>query len=89
MPGDYRESWASWLNPHAPPHAELIFSGAKVRVYAKPGARVTSETRLKEILKDATETRAMDPYGGAGSLSWSTWRTDLQRGLAAPNTRGR
>src|SRR5687768_8807404 len=20
MPGDYRESWASWLNPHAPLH---------------------------------------------------------------------
>jgi hypothetical protein len=48
MPGNYRESWASWFNLHAPPAAELIFSGANVKVYAKPSARVTSEARLKD-----------------------------------------
>jgi hypothetical protein len=31
MPGNYRESWGSWFNLHAPPAAELIFSGSNVR----------------------------------------------------------
>jgi hypothetical protein len=78
MPGKYRESWASKLNFHAPEPAELIFSGANVRVYAKPSARVTSEARFKAILKEATETRGLD---SDRALSWSTWRADLQREL--------
>lgn len=81
MPGNYRESWASWLNPHAPPHAELSFAGTNVRVYAKAGVHVTSEARLKAILKHATETGGMDTDGRERTLSWSTWRTDLQREL--------
>ena len=80
MPGEYRESWASKLNVHAPEPAELIFSGANVRVYAKPSARVTSEARFKAILKEATETRGLD---SERELSWSTWRADLQRELAS------
>jgi hypothetical protein len=80
MPGDYRESWASKLNVHAPEPAELIFSGANVRVYAKPSARVTSEARLKAILKEATETRGLE---SDQPLSWSTWRADLQTELAS------
>jgi hypothetical protein len=60
MPGDYSESWASKLNFHAPEPAELIFSAANVKVYAKPSARVTSEARFKVILKAATETRGLD-----------------------------
>jgi hypothetical protein len=79
MPGSYSESWASWFNLHKPPPAELIFSGADVKVYAKPSARLTSEARFKEILKDATETRGMGSSDNA--LSWSTWRLDLKREL--------
>jgi hypothetical protein len=79
MPGDYKESWASKLNFHAPEPAELIFAGANVRVYAKPAARVTSEARFKAILKEAIETRGLDSQ----PLSWSTWRADLQRELAS------
>ena len=79
MPGNYRESWASWFNLHAPPAAELIFAGTNVKVYSKPSARVTSEARFKEILKDATETRGMG--SSDDGLSWSTWRSDLKREL--------
>jgi hypothetical protein len=78
MPGHYWESLASKLNFHAPEPAELIFAGANVRVYAKPSARVTSEARFKAILKEATETRGLE---SDQPLSWSTWRTDLQREL--------
>jgi hypothetical protein len=81
MPSSYRESWASWFNVHKPPPAEMIFSGDSVKVYAKPSIRVVSEARLKELLKDATETRGVDSSDLA--LSWSTWRPDLQRELAA------
>jgi hypothetical protein len=84
MPGAYRESWASWLAWHKPPPAELIFSSVNVRVYARPSARLTSEAseaRLRTILKDASETHGLG--SSEDSLSWSTWRADLMRVLAA------
>jgi hypothetical protein len=59
----------------------MIFSGANVRVYAKAGVRVTAEARMKEVLKHATETRGLDTDGRERTLSWPTWRTDLQRKL--------
>jgi hypothetical protein len=85
MPGAYRESWESRLAWHTPPRAELIFSSVTVKIYANESARwasQASEARFNVILKEAS-TRVR-PLGLCEvPLSWSTWRADLIRELAA------
>jgi hypothetical protein len=78
MPATYSQGFWSWLNPHAPPRAPLVFSGAAIKAYAQP-ADETDELASKAILAKATATGC--GAEAATDLSWSAWRREIQRSL--------
>jgi hypothetical protein len=80
MPSAYSQGFWSWVNPHAPPKAPLMFSGASLKVYAQPSAHTidADETAIKAILAKATATGCADE---SQSVSWSSWRSDMARAL--------
>ena len=81
MPSTYSQGFWSRLNPHAPPRAPLVFAGAAIKAYAQPTQHRTDDTAIKAILATATATGC---GAEAADLSWSAWRTDIQRALEEP-----
>lgn len=79
MPGAYSQGFWSWLNPHAPQRAPLVFSGAAIKVYAQSSRYVTDEAAIKAILAKAAATGCDAEV--VTDLSWGVWRSDIQRAL--------
>ena len=82
MPGDYREGFWSRINPHAPQHPTMVFSGTNVTVFAMPSHKLIDETRFKQIGANATLTEWPASPWNTGKLSWADWRTTLADALA-------
>lgn len=83
MPSSYEESWRRFFVMKRPKTAKLLFSGPMVKVYSFPSSRVIAVERVDEIfkLKLAKSTDWRDSPSNTGTLSWETWKDDLQRAL--------
>lgn len=89
MPATYHEGLWSRINPHAPSHPPIVFSGASVIVFAMPSHHVVDEVRSRQILASATETGWPGSPSASGELSWRNWRTRLEGALAGGTELGR
>lgn len=81
MPGDYSQGFWSWVNPHAPARAPLVFAGRTVKLFAQVSGHLFDEdkAKLKEILAGAMAAGCSN--GGESERSWLTWREDIARGM--------
>jgi hypothetical protein len=81
MPVTYDESWRRFFVMKRPKTAKLLFSGKALKVYSHPSLWTPNRARFDEILKVATSVGWQDSPSRTDSLSWKTWKSDLERAL--------
>jgi len=83
MPPEYRNDFWSFLDIHGPVQPHKLLATEHIRAYARPAHELTSEARIHQLLDEgaARETAWPDSPANTGTLSWSTWKSELERAL--------